>query len=188
VQIKPFDVKTKLVVTIANYVLPKCSRSKLEFETVCHISLISAFAQTKPTLLIMKNFLIITLVLAVFAMTNAVKGNATTALPAEECQFCSNGVGDNNDCVCSYSNRVGRKYACGPGCDAFGYCCESIGKCPSCTGKQNPTADGECTCDAPSIRIFRKFPCGPACTAAGYCCDTSTVETTRKKKCFVVDA
>lgn len=137
----------------------------------------------------MKIIFVILLTLVVFATSGATsKGKLPPVKlpPAEECSFCSNGIGDNFDCVCSNSLKVGRKYACGPACDAFGYCCESVGKCPSCTGPQNPTADGECTCDAPASRIFRKYACGPACDAVGYCCDSSVVQTTKKLKCMPV--
>lgn len=90
--------------------------------------------------------------------------------PLNECNFCSNGI-NKAPCKCSYSALLRRKYACGPACDALGWCCDTR-QCPSCQSTtENPTSDSNCFCPKSWTRIFRKYPCGPACTAAGYCCD-----------------
>jgi hypothetical protein len=88
------------------------------------------------------------------------------------CPTCGSGINptSNSNCVCESSfQKVLRRYACGPACDAIGYCCNPS-KCPACNSGVNPSSDSNCSCDAPSVKIFRKYPCGPACTAAGYCC------------------
>lgn len=105
-----------------------------------------------------------------------------------ECSFCSVDVDPNQDCVCSSSARVMRKYACGPACDAIGFCCASTA-CPTCGSGVNPTVDSECTCEARSVRTLRKYACGPACDAIGFCCNadaTTAAPTTssgRRMKC-----
>lgn len=138
----------------------------------------------------MKFACVVFIVFAVLFAVEAQKAIKTTKMPSsEECEFCSNGVSENNDCVCSLSLKQRRKYACGPACDALGSCCASVGKCPPCSGIQNPTADSECTCDKSSTKVFRKYACGPACDAAGYCCDPQSITPAPSKqiKCKPVE-
>lgn len=131
----------------------------------------------------MKFLLILAIVLAIFATSQAKPKKSKN-----ECTFCSIGVDKDINCVCSHSTRVPRKYACGPACDALGYCCESIPKaCPVCGSGENPTNDPECVCAATALRRLVKYACGPACDALGYCCDAAT-ETTKAKdlKCVKI--
>jgi hypothetical protein len=87
-----------------------------------------------------------------------------------------------------------RKYACGPACDAIGYCCQSTTtQCPSCD--VGLTRKQDCTCPVDSEVQRRKTPCGPACTALGNCCASKIVASTpapttkptkKNKKCYSV--
>lgn len=105
-----------------------------------------------------------------------------------ECMSCAEGVSKTTDCVCSSSNRLPRKYACGPACDALGYCCEDAVMCPICNSGETPSSNSNCFC-ANSVQPRRvKYACGPACDALGYCCDPP-VKTTKHPKmiCRPVD-
>ena len=127
-------------------------------------------------------------VFVIFAVLFAVEAQEAIKMVPRECEFCSNGISKNNACVCSFSLKQRRKYACGPACDALGSCCASVGRCPPCSGPQNPTADSECTCDKSSTKLFRKYACGPACDAAGYCCDSQpTTKPSKHIKCKPVE-
>lgn len=122
----------------------------------------------------MKIILFLVFAFAILTGSQAEDGEAKTpgkVVPkAVECSFCSVGVDPNQDCVCSSSARLRRKYACGPACDAIGFCCASTA-CPICSSGVNPTADSECTCEALSVKTLRRYACGPACDAIGYCCN-----------------
>lgn len=98
------------------------------------------------------------------------------------------------DCTCpNTETRLLRKFACGPACDAIGYCCEpTTNQCPSCD--DGVSRNSACICTDMSQFTRRKVACGPACDALGFCCDTSatttkqTITTKKKKvlKCFYV--
>lgn len=127
----------------------------------------------------MKVFVLVVLSLATFASVygqdaepKLIAARPTpkpTPKPAE-CSFCSVEVDPNPNCICSSSTRLRRKYACGPACDALGYCCESS-SCPECGSGVTPSGDPGCTCEAPAFSRLVRYACGPACDAAGYCCD-----------------